>query len=97
MNVEKFCFACNIKTDWNIYLKDRTVCKSCYKKTEKNHNNAPTQIEINISNHKPKHENINRKTSTILVFQHMKFSLMLLLAQETMAKLITWWKHLKKR
>ena len=40
---------------------------------------------------------IKTKTSTTLVFQHIKIMLMLLLDQETLAKLITCWKHLEKK
>ena len=30
---------CNIKIDEKNYLKDRTVCESCYKKNRRKHNN----------------------------------------------------------
>ena len=58
MNAETFCTACKIKIDPNIYLKDRTVCKSRYNKNRKNNNNALIQNEIITSNHKPKIENV---------------------------------------
>ena len=40
---------CNIKTDEKSYLKDRTVCKCCYKKNRRKntliHNQQPKSIK----------------------------------------------------
>ena len=37
--------ACNIKIDENNYLKDRTVCKSCYNNNRRNNKNNNTLIQ----------------------------------------------------
>ena len=31
MDKNKKCSACNIKIDRDNYMKDRTICKNCYK------------------------------------------------------------------
>ena len=60
MNFEKFCTACNKKTDSNSYLRHRTAGRSCYNKNRrKNKNKYLIQKEIITSNHKPKIENVN--------------------------------------
>ena len=38
------CNACNIKADNDNYLKDRTVCKSCYNKKKKNNEDLQTLV-----------------------------------------------------
>ena len=63
MEKNKNCSACNIKLDINIYKKDRTVCRDCYKKKRKNN---LVQNEITIS-HQPKIENGNNNNRTLLV------------------------------
>ena len=72
------CSACNILIDINNYKKNRTVCKTCYKKTEeKTIITIYPQVKlILITNNKL------LKTLTIL-FQHTKVMLGLLSAQET--------------
>ena len=52
MNVNKICTACDINIDSGFYLKDRTVCKSCYNmKRRKNNNDAFIQNQqIKIDN-----------------------------------------------
>ena len=42
--MNRICNTCNLEIDKNNYLKDRTVCKSCYNKNRrKNNNNTLTQ------------------------------------------------------
>ena len=54
------CSVCEIKIDKNNYLKDGTVCKSCYNKNRrKNNNNTPTPNKITTSHQQPKIENVN--------------------------------------
>ena len=64
--MNRICNASNIKIDKKNYLKNRAVCKSCYKKTEKNHINSIIQNEFRASRQKPKTEktnyNINNQT-----------------------------------
>ena len=77
------CKNCNIERDENIYLKDRTVCKSWYnKKRGKNNNNSI------MKNQQPNSIKSTKTKTTSLMFQHMKFTPMLLLAQETLVKLL---------
>ena len=63
MNVERFCTVCNIKIVSNIYLKDRTVCRSFYNKDRKN--NTLIQNEINTSHQQRKIENANNKGNNV--------------------------------
>ena len=44
--MNRFCKTCNIVTDGNNYLKDRTVCKNYYKKSEEKTTKLPSS-EIN--------------------------------------------------
>ena len=37
--MNRICNTCNIEIDENNYLKDRTVCKSCYNKNRRKNNN----------------------------------------------------------
>ena len=61
------CSACNIKIDINNYKKDRTVCKSCYKKNErKNNNNTLPPNTITTSHQQPKIENVNNNKNRAL-------------------------------
>ena len=57
--MNRICKTCNIESDENNYLKDRTVCKSCYiksrKKNKKNtliQNQQPEIDKINNNNYK---------------------------------------------
>ena len=52
------CSVCNIKVDKNNYLKDRTVCKSCYNKKR-------GEIEIITSNQQPKNDHVNNNKSYV--------------------------------
>ena len=50
------CSVCNITIDKNNYLKDRSVCKSCYNKNRReNKNNTLIQSE------QPKNDNDKKK------------------------------------
>ena len=53
--MNRMCNTCNIEIDENNYLKDRTVCKSCYNKNRKQNNNNTT-----IQNQQPKIDNIKK-------------------------------------
>ena len=54
------CTACNIMIDINNYKKDRTVCKTCYKKNErKNKINTLPPNKNNTSYQQPNIENVN--------------------------------------
>ena len=77
--MNRICNTCNIEIDEKNYLKDRTVCKSCYNKNRRKNNN-----DTIINNQKSIKSTITM--STTLVFQNMKIMPMLLLAQETWAK-----------
>ena len=37
--MNRFCNTCNIEIDENNYLKDRSVCRSCYNKNRRKNNN----------------------------------------------------------
>ena len=52
--MNRICNTCNIEIDENNYLKDRTVCKTCYNKNRRKNTN-----EILIQNHQPKIDNSN--------------------------------------
>ena len=75
------CSACNIMIDIDNYKKDRTVCKTCYKKNKrKNNNNTLPPNKINTSYQQPNIGNVNNKNklklmitkTTTLILQHMK-------------------------
>ena len=70
MSVNKFCTACNLKTDSKNYLKDTTVCKSCYNKNRrKNNKNISSENELSASHQQPEIDNVinNNTTRTFLV------------------------------
>ena len=82
--MNRMCNTCNIEIDESNYLKDRTVCKSCYNKNRRKNDNNTT-----IQNQQPKIDNIKKTMATTLMFQHMKITPTSLLAQETLVKPIT--------
>ena len=87
----RICYNCNIEIDKNNYLKDRTVSKICYNKNRRKNNNNTI-----IQSQQPKVKKSTITMTSTLMFQHMKITPMLLLAQETLAKPITCSKWLKK-
>ena len=55
---------CNIEINENNYLKDRTVCRSCYNnKRRKNNNNTL------IQNQQPKIENVNDNSPNVSTYE----------------------------
>ena len=52
--MNRICNTCNIELDENNYLKDRTVCKSCY-----NENRRKKKSYTTIRNQQPKIEKIS--------------------------------------
>ena len=48
--MNRVCNTCNIEIDENNYLKDRTVCKSCYNKNRRKNNNNTSHQQPNIEN-----------------------------------------------
>ena len=63
--MNQYCSAFNISIDENNYLKDRTVCKSCYNKNRrKNNNNTIIENEIVSLPQQPK---IDKNTNTIVL------------------------------
>ena len=52
--INRICNTCNIELDENNYLKDRTVCKSCYLKNRRKNNNNTL-----IQNQQPEIDKIN--------------------------------------
>ena len=61
------CAACNIIIDINNYKKDRTVCKSCYKKNKRKNNNIiSTPNKSNTSYQQPNIENVNNSNNGIV-------------------------------
>ena len=88
------CSACNITIDENNYLKHRTISKNCHKEiTRKNYNKTTIENDTVATHQQQKMVILTIKTPLI---QKMKIMPMLLLAQETLAKLITFSKYLKK-
>ena len=61
--MNRVCNTCNIEIDENNYLKDRTLCKSCYNKNRRKNNNITSHQQPNIenSNNKKKLKIINNK------------------------------------
>ena len=69
--MNRICNTCNIEIDENNYLKDRTVCKSCYNKNRRKNNLIQNQqpkrddkkkrkVDNSVSNiGKPKTDNVN--------------------------------------
>ena len=58
--MNRICKTCNIETDKNIYLKDRTVCKTCYNK-----NRRKTNINTLIQSEQPKSDNDKKKRKLV--------------------------------
>ena len=78
----RICNLCNIKKDKNNYLKDRTVCKSCYNKNRRKDKNNNTLIQ----NQQPKNDNVdaNKNTRALLVepsFSGKTFLMLKILSQ----------------
>ena len=53
------CTACNIMIDINKYKKDKTVCKTCYKKNKRKNNNNTLPLNKNIADFNIKDNNPN--------------------------------------
>ena len=65
--MNRLCKACNIKIDENNYLKNRTVCKSCYNKNRRKNKNNKTLIQ----NQQWKIDNtIHKKPKTKINFEN---------------------------
>ena len=84
--MNRICITCNIEIDESNYLKDRSVCKSCYnKKRRKNHqpesgNKKKRKYDDSVNNiEKPKIVMLTLK----LKFQNMKIIVRLLSAPVT--------------
>ena len=60
--MNRICNACNIERNENNYLKDRTVCKSCYNKSRRKNNN-----NILIQNQQPKIDNLDNNNRTLII------------------------------
>ena len=58
--MNRYCTACNIMIDINIYKKDRTVCRTCYNKNKrkKNINTSPPKKNIENGINKDNNPNI---------------------------------------
>ena len=54
--MNRICNTCNIEIDENNYLKDRTVCKTCYNKNRRKTNN-----NTKIQNQQPKSDNKKKR------------------------------------
>ena len=80
--MNRICITCNIDVDENNYLKDRTVCKSCYNRNRRKNNNNTTLIQ----NQQPQIDKMNNNNHNVL---HMKITPMLLLVQGMFVQLIT--------
>ena len=90
--MNRICNTCNIEIDENNYLKDRTVCKSCYNENRKKTTITPLSIFNN--------QKLIKSTITMIttIISHpLKIAPMLLLAQETSAKPISCSKYQKKK
>ena len=63
--MNRICNTCNIEIDDDNYLKDRTVCKSCYNKNRrKNNNNTIIQNQQPKSDDKKKRKIVNSVNNT---------------------------------
>ena len=54
--MNRICNTCNIEIDENNYLKDRTLCKSCYNKNRRKNNNNTI-----IQNQQPKNDDKKKR------------------------------------
>ena len=59
--MNRICNTCNIELDENNYLKDRTVCRSCYNKYRRKNNNNTI-----IHKQQPKIDNVNNTNNDII-------------------------------
>ena len=58
--MNRICNTCKIQIDENNYLKDRTVCKTCYNKNRrKTNNNTKIQNQQSKSDNKKKRKAVN--------------------------------------
>ena len=69
--MNRICNACNIEIGDDNYLKDRTLCKSCYKKNRrKNNNNTIIQNQQPKSDDKKKRKvvnSVNNNNRTLII------------------------------
>ena len=64
--MNRICNTCNIEIDKNNYLKDRTVCKSCYNKNRrKNDDKKKTKLVNSVKNKKKVDDSVNNRTLII--------------------------------
>ena len=65
--MNRICILCNIKKDKNNYLKDRTVCKSCYKWNRRKNNKKNPLIQ----NQQPKNDDniINDNNTSVSAYE----------------------------
>ena len=83
--------ACIIKIDENNYLKHKTVCKSCYNKTEEKTSQSKKFFILHPNNQK------SIMLTIKIMFHNLKIMPMLLLVRETWEKPIKCSKYLKKK
>ena len=70
--MNRICNTCNIETDENNYLKDRTVCKTCYKKNRRKNNfNTLPPNKNKTSYQQPNIENVKNKVSEFENYRHV--------------------------
>ena len=66
--MNRICNICNKNLDRNNYLKDRTVCESCFNRNRrKNNKKTIIEKEIGTSPQRPKIDNINDKNTNTIV------------------------------
>ena len=71
--MNRVCNTCNIKIDKNTYLKDKTVCKTCYNNNiRKNDNKTTIENEIVTSPQQPKIGNVNKRNTNTIVSTYEK-------------------------
>ena len=68
--MNRICITCNIEIDENNYVKDRSVCKSCYNKNRRKNRRSETddkkkrKCDYSMNKiEKPKIDNVNNKIS----------------------------------
>ena len=66
--MNRSCSICNIKIDENNYLKQKTVCKSCYNKNRRK--NTTIEKDIHTTPHQPKIDNVNNKNTIVSKFEN---------------------------
>ena len=87
--MNRICYTCNKEIAEKNYLKDRTVCKSCYNKNRGKNNNNPL-----IQNQQTKIDKINKNNDNVSTYENPAY---VVIGQKNVGKAYYMLKMLKNR